>query len=69
MTYHGTVRNGRVELPDGVHLPDGTVVRIEPVQLDEDSAYDLVDEAVSTGIVDLAAQHDHYVYGVPKRAE
>jgi len=69
MTYQGTVKNGRVELPDGVRLPEGMVVRVEPVGQDEDSAYGLAEEAVSTGVSDLAARHDHYVYGLPKRTD
>ncbi|MGH2598274.1 MAG: hypothetical protein ACRDJ9_02690, partial [Dehalococcoidia bacterium] len=28
---------------------------------------DLLDLAVDTGIEDLAEQHDHYLYGTPKR--
>ncbi len=69
MTYIGTVRDGKIELEAGKRLPDGTVVRVEPVDVDRDPADDLADEAVSTGITDLASQHDHYIYGVPKRPE
>ena len=40
--------------------------------LEEDSAWEalvqLVDDcAVETGVADLAHQHDHYLYGKPKR--
>lgn len=69
MTYEGTVKNGRIELPEGVCLPDGTIVRVESLTAAQDPAYDLAAEAVSTGLPDLAAQHDHYVYGVAKRAK
>lgn len=27
----------------------------------------LLDLAIDTGVPDLAAQHDHYLYGTPKR--
>ncbi len=32
MTYLGEVKNGIVEFKDGVALPNGTMVRIEPVE-------------------------------------
>jgi hypothetical protein len=66
MTYRGTVKHGKVELEAGVSLPDGTSVRVEPVE-PSDPADGLGDEAVSTGLPDLASQHDHYAYGTPKR--
>ncbi|NOT00040.1 MAG: hypothetical protein HOP29_05385 [Phycisphaerales bacterium] len=51
---------------DGVRLPEGTVVQITPIEMDQDSLLELVGEAVSTGISDLATQHDHYLYGLAK---
>lgn len=30
MSFTGTVEKGTIKLPKGVHLPDGTEVRIEP---------------------------------------
>jgi hypothetical protein len=30
MSFTGTVENGTIKLPHGVHLPDGTQVTIEP---------------------------------------
>jgi hypothetical protein len=67
MTLCGTVRNGKVELDPGVELPDGTVVRVEPLDSVPDPADGLCDDAVPTGIPDLATEHDHYTYGTPKR--
>ena|ERR1051326_5146041 len=81
MTFRGTIQNGRVELEPGTDLPDGTIVRVEPVRMRQrrprragkstrgliDPAYRLGELAVSTGITDLAAEHDHYIYGTPKR--
>ncbi len=67
MTYLGRIRAGKVELEPGVTLPDGTVVRVEPVTAEADPAYGLADEAVPTGIRDLSEQHDHYAHGTPKR--
>lgn len=62
----GVVRGGRIEMGDGVRLPEGTVVQITPIEMDQDSLLELVGEAVSTGISDLATQHDHYLYGLAK---
>jgi predicted DNA-binding antitoxin AbrB/MazE fold protein len=36
---------------------------------ERDPAYDLSDLAVEAGIPDLASEHDHYLYGTPKRGK
>ena len=69
MTYRGKVKQGKVELEQGVNLPDGTVVRVEPITSEVDPAYRISEEAVSTGIKDLASQHDHYAWDTPKRKD
>ena len=77
MSYQGKVTNGVVVLDDGVKLPDGTVVRVEPVG-DADRpnapAGSLAERllrfagAAGAGLPeDLAENHDHYLYGTPKR--
>jgi hypothetical protein len=33
MVYHGTVKSGVIELEEGVVLPDGTWVKVEPLPL------------------------------------
>jgi len=50
------------------------ILKIEPVEeekeideIEADSAFDLASLAVKTGIPDLATEHDHYLYGTPKR--
>ena len=50
------------------------ILNIEPIKKDEpienaesDSAFDLSSLAVKTGFSDLATEHDHYLYGTPKR--
>jgi len=62
-------------LPFSVSLPE-TAIRQEPAsrqenetrQADWNELARLVNEyASATGIDDLAAQHDHYLYGKPKR--
>ena len=77
MTYQGQVANGVVVLDSGATLPDGTVVRVEPVD-DTDrpkgSAGSLAQRllrfagAAGGGLPeDLARNHDHYLHGRPKR--
>ncbi len=36
-------------------------------EIESDPAFDLSSIAVKTEIPNLAAEHDHYLYGVPKR--
>ena len=76
MSLRGTVRNGKIELEGGEKLPDGTKVRIEPIRTPRrsgakagSSPLRLSDLAVPMGVSDLAAEHDHYLYGTPKRSK
>lgn len=70
MSITATVENDTIKLPAGVHLPDGTTVRIEAI---EDTAPTLAERlATFIGVAknlppDLAENHDHYLYGVAKR--
>lgn len=72
MVYRGTVRNGVVEIEGDNGLPDGTRVRIEPVEQRKadapsgDSIFDIGNRAVPIGQSDLADNLDHYLYGHPK---
>jgi len=70
MTYRGTVRNGVVVLDGDAKMPEGTEVRVEPME--ERPLMDLVH--VAEGVpddpewpTDGAAEHDHYLYGTAKR--
>ena len=38
----------------------------EIVDVENDPVFDISSLAVDTGIPDLATEHDHYLYGVPK---
>jgi hypothetical protein len=74
MTYRGTIRHGVVELEDGNGLPDGTVVRVEPLEPsdteDVPTLYEQLEPLVGSveGLpADMAANHDHYLHGLPKR--
>ncbi len=37
--------------------------------VEDDSAFDLSALSVETGITDLAAEHDYYLYGIPKQGK
>ena len=72
MTYQGKVKNGVVVLEGNPSLADGTVVRVEPVE--DRPLVDLVraTEHLSGDTdwpADGAAEHDHYLYGTPKREQ
>jgi len=76
MVYFGKVQNGKIVPEAGARLTEGTTVRIEPVETagaaparpGMDPFDSLGDDAVDTGITDMAAEHDHYAYGTPKRS-
>jgi hypothetical protein len=74
MSITAVVHNDTIKLP--VHVPDGT--RVEVVLPQETSArevdspgsfFDTIRDLVGSaeGPVDWAAEHDHYIHGVPKR--
>ena len=76
MTIIATVRNGQIELPAGVILPEGAELQIEvapsPTEAQSartDTGRRLLKLAGSCeGLPDdLAANVDHYLYGAPKR--
>ena len=74
MSITATVENDSIKLPPGVHVPDGTKVEIV---LQGDTAAEaesggtlkwmLQYAGLIEGPEDLAAEHDHYVHGTPKR--
>ncbi len=80
MTYRGTVQSGVVVLPVGVTLPEGAEVVVtmpdapapgpsDPPRLGDKLA-DLGrwSESLPTDLPpDLAANHDHYLHGLPER--
>lgn len=70
MNITATVEHDTIKLPEGVHLPDGTRVKIEPVEKQMPSLLERMSPFV--GMVkdapsDLAENHDHYLYGAPKK--
>ena len=72
MSYTGTIIGGVVKLPPEVTWPDGTLVRVEPVEPANDR-HNLVEKlkAIAQSLPDLpedwSQQHDHYIHGTPKR--
>jgi hypothetical protein len=77
MTLRGTIENGRLVLDDGEGLPNGTRVDVRVRSAGSkarsrskglDPLAKLASRAVTTGVSDLASEHDHYAYGTPKRA-
>jgi hypothetical protein len=42
-------------------------LRHEPAPAEDDPIFGLGTDPVATGVPDAAAQHDHYLYGAPKR--
>lgn len=80
MTYDGTVQNGVIILTDGNVLPEGMKVQVAPLAQPVDAGvaekpigellYELAMWAESQPCdlpEDLAINHDHYLYGVPKK--
>lgn len=70
MTWKGVVENGVVKLPPD--WKDGTPVLVEALEA-EGPMNDLtrkfleLSEKTKGLPIDLAAQHDHYLYGTPKK--
>ena len=74
MSITAIVENNTIRLP--IHVPDGTQVEVvlppeapagecEPGGSFFDTVRDLVGSV--EGPADWAAEHDHYIHGVPKR--
>jgi hypothetical protein len=71
-TYDGNVL--KLEKQAGLKKNKRYLIKIESDlrkseinEFTSDPAYDLSALAVKTGISDLALEHDHYLYGLPKR--
>ena len=76
MVYRGIVKNGVVVFEKGAEPADGLEVRVEPVLPAEMVSAEQRTLAEQLGDVigtvrdlppDMAAQHDHYLHGAPKR--
>jgi hypothetical protein len=83
MTYRGVVQQGAIVLPPGVKLPDGTEVQVKVVPPPKSHEFDALEGLAHQQYllelaerakdlpgelpVDFAINHDHYLYGTPKR--
>jgi hypothetical protein len=79
MTYHATVRNGTLVIEEPLTLPEGSRVEVEvrpaasaPLPSRLPSLYERLKPiiGVAKGLPpDLSRNHDHYLYGLPKRID
>jgi predicted DNA-binding antitoxin AbrB/MazE fold protein len=75
ITVDAVFRNGQLEFKEPVQLAEGTPVRVEitPVRVEitpvdeDDDPLEAVIGIGDSGRTDGAEQHDHYIYGTPKR--
>jgi hypothetical protein len=80
MVYHGHVHNGQVWLESPGSLPEGTRVSVRPLgrgaartskpKRAPASLYDRLKPVIGKARnlpADMSANHDHYLYGAPKR--
>ena len=71
MQYEGHVAGGVIVLDDKANLPEGTRVQVVPIAPQEprtlaEKFQNVIGKA--SGLPDdMAAQHDHYIHGSPKR--
>jgi len=59
----------QIRLLEPISIPPDTPVEIiVPENITEEDPWsELGEDALDLGITDLAKEHDHYLYGVPKR--
>lgn len=72
MTVSGHIQNGVVVLDEPNTLPEGSAVEVHLIQDDADGPTLLDSLKPFIGVIkdmppDMARNHDHYLYGTPKR--
>jgi hypothetical protein len=74
MTYRGKIVGGVVVLDQEASLPDGTEVTIQPIEKSSAAEPSTLGQRLmqfagkAKGLPDDASRnHDHYLYGTPKR--
>jgi hypothetical protein len=71
MTLEGRVENGAIVLESPTQLPEGARVRIEILSpATEPTLFDRIGHLAGKAKhlpPDAAEQHDHYLYGTPKK--
>jgi hypothetical protein len=71
VSFEGHIENGVVVFDQPMSLPEGTAVRVEAVALpSRKTLAERFKDVIGAGVnlpEDLAANHDHYRHGTPKR--
>lgn len=70
MTLHGHIQNGVVIFDEPITVPNGTEVRVEIVSTQGKTLAERFANIIGAATdlpSDLAAQHDHYLHGTPKK--
>jgi hypothetical protein len=79
MSFEGVVSNGAIVLDQRVALPDGTRVEVHVQEMPKTQSCGVQWPASAKELLlklagcmenlpsDMAAQHDHYIHGTPKR--
>lgn len=77
MVYRGHIKDGRVVLDESTSLPEGVEVRVEVVDKRADESAEqgstlgqrlMKLSGIAKGLpADASVNHDHYIYGTPKR--
>ena len=74
MTYRGKVKSGVIVLEEGVQLPEGADVQVQPVEDVSGSTAPTWAEVFKNVIgkaqglpADASRNHDHYLYNTPKK--
>jgi hypothetical protein len=78
MSFTGHVLDGAVVMDEPLPLPNGTAVRVDPlatpIPSDESPKPKSLNERLKAFLAhsldlppDASVQHDHYLYGTPKR--
>jgi len=70
MTLRGHIQNGMVVLDEPIALPEGSIVKVEPINVPDDivSLREALLKLAGTvdGLPeDLAENHDYYIHGKP----
>lgn len=71
MTLEGCVKNGAIILEPATELPEGTRVRVEVISTSAETLFDRIGHLAGKAKnlpADAAEQHDHYLYGTPKKS-
>ena len=70
MTLEGRIENGTIVLEPPTPLPEGTRVRVEIISPLGSTLFDSIGHLAGKAKhlpPDAAEQHDHYLYGTPKK--